>query len=140
VIAREWNAEGLLTAAGQTWVRLTVKSVLLRPTNAGLVEHDGELISKIPGDPIVDPDVFERLRAKYAARRRGRVAGEVGPGYVGTGIMRCGEPECGARLSARKGEGFYKGTDVRRAYYTCAKERRGAGRSTRTFGRLIGSC
>jgi hypothetical protein len=31
-------------------------------------------------------------------------------------------------MSARKGEGFYKGTDVRRCYYTCAKERRGCGR------------
>jgi site-specific DNA recombinase len=125
-IARDWNPDGLLTAAGQIWVRLTVKSVLLRPTNAGLIEHDGNLISKIPGESIVDPDKFERLRAKYAARRRGRVAGEVGPGYVGTGIIRCGA--CGARMTARKGDGVYKGTDVRRRYYTCAKERRGCGR------------
>jgi site-specific DNA recombinase len=125
-IAREWNAGGLLTAAGKTWVRLTVKSVLLRPTNAGLIEHDGDLVSKTPGEPVVDPDKFERLRAKYAARRRGRLAGEVGPGYVGSGIMRCGE--CGARMTVRKGDGFYQGTDVRRRYYTCAKERRGCGR------------
>jgi hypothetical protein len=30
-------------------------------------------------------------------------------------------------MSARKGEGYYKGTEERRRYYTCAKERRGCG-------------
>jgi DNA invertase Pin-like site-specific DNA recombinase len=108
VVAREWNEQGLLTAEGNTWVRLTVKSVLLRPTNAGLVEHEGALVATMPGEPIVDPTRFELLRTKYAARRKGRVAGEVGPGYIGTGIMRCGEPGCGAKLSARNGDGFYR--------------------------------
>jgi DNA invertase Pin-like site-specific DNA recombinase len=108
VIAREWNDEGLLTAEGRTWVRLTVKSVLSRPTNAGLIESDGELVATMPGDPIVDPTKFDLLRSKYAARRKGRVAGEVGPGYVGTGILRCGEPDCGTRITARNGDGFYR--------------------------------
>ncbi|WP_221464658.1 recombinase family protein [Actinophytocola algeriensis] len=108
VIAREWNDQGLFTAEGRRWVRLTVKSVLSRPTNAGLVESDGELVATMPGEPIVDPRKFDLLRSKYAARRKGRVAGEVGPGYVGTGIIRCGEPGCGARLTARNGDGFYR--------------------------------
>jgi hypothetical protein len=108
VVAREWNEQGLWTAEGNTWVRLGVKSVLLRPTNAGLIEHEGALVATMPGDPIVDPKMFELLRTKYAARRKGRVAGEVGPGYIGTGIMRCGEPDCGAKLSARNGDGFYR--------------------------------
>jgi DNA invertase Pin-like site-specific DNA recombinase len=108
VIAREWNDEGLLTSTGETWVRLTVKSVLSRPTNAGLIESDGELVATMPGEPIVDPRKFDLLRTKYAARRKGRVAGEVGPGYVGTGILRCGEPDCGTRITARNGDGFYR--------------------------------
>jgi DNA invertase Pin-like site-specific DNA recombinase len=108
VIAREWNGEGLLTAEGRTWVRPTVKSVLSRPTNAGLIESDGELVATMPGDPIVDPKKFDLLRSKYAARRKGRVAGEVGPGYVGTGILLCGEPDCGTRITARNGDGFYR--------------------------------
>lgn len=44
----------------------------------GLVESDGELVATMPGDPIMDPKKFELLRPKYAARRWGRVAGEVG--------------------------------------------------------------
>jgi len=108
VIAREWNDDKLLTAEGRTWVRLTVKSVLSRPTNAGLIESEGELVGTMPGEPIVDPNKFDLLRSKYAARRKGRVAGEVGPGYVGTGILLCGEPDCGTRLTARNGDGFYR--------------------------------
>jgi DNA invertase Pin-like site-specific DNA recombinase len=108
VVAREWNEQGLVTVEGNTWVRLAVKSVLLRPTNAGLIEHEGTLVATMPGEPIVDPKTFELLRTKYAARRKGRVAGEVGPGYIGTGIMRCGEHGCGAKLSARNGDGFYR--------------------------------
>lgn len=108
VIAREWNDEKLFTVEGRTWVRLTVKSVLSRPTNAGLVESDGELVATMPGEPIVDPNKFDLLRSKYVARRKGRVAGEVGPGYVGTGILLCGELDCGMRLTARNGDGFYR--------------------------------
>jgi hypothetical protein len=98
----------LFTVEGRTWVRLTVKSVLSRPTNAGLIESEGELVATMPSDPIVDPHKFDLLRSKYAARRKGRVAGEVGPGYVGTGILRCGESDCGTRLTARNGDGFYR--------------------------------
>ena len=36
------------------------------------------------------------------------MAGEVGPGYVGTGILLCGESDCGTRLTARNGDGFYR--------------------------------
>jgi DNA invertase Pin-like site-specific DNA recombinase len=108
VIAREWNDDKLFTAEGRTWVRLTVKSVLSRPTNAGLIESDGELIATMQGESIVDPKKFDLLRSKHAARRKGRVAGEVGPGYVGTGILLCGEPDCGTRITARNGDGFYR--------------------------------
>src|SRR5262249_46218013 len=116
-IAREWNAQGVRAANGREWIPTTVKSVMLRASNAGVIEHDGELGGRMPGEPIVDPRDFERVRAIYAARRRGRVAGEVGERYVGTGILRCGQPGCGRKLSARKAPDFYKGTEIYRASY-----------------------
>lgn len=126
-IAEAWNAQGLRTAAGRELVADTVKIALLRPLNAGLIEHEGKLIGRMPGEPIVDPKKFERLRALFAGRRRGRVAGEVGQRYVGTGILRCAK--CGRKLSAR--------SDPRRTYtdyreglagqYFCNKGRRGCG-------------
>ncbi|MEU3628200.1 hypothetical protein BS329_25320 [Amycolatopsis coloradensis] len=40
-IADEWNAAGLLTIMGKTWLPRQVGEVLLRPISAGLIEHDG---------------------------------------------------------------------------------------------------
>ncbi|WP_432850814.1 recombinase family protein [Amycolatopsis sp. CA-161197] len=122
-LANEWNAAGLRTALGREWIAVTVKSVLLRPTNAGLIEHDGRLVGRIEGEPIVDPDKFARLRAMYAARRRGRVVGE---SYVGTGILRCGH--CGTKLSASRKNTVHKDTGERSAVYFCNKQRRGCGK------------
>ncbi|MEV6624945.1 recombinase family protein [Amycolatopsis sp. NPDC051106] len=122
-LANEWNEAGLRTALGREWIAVTVRSVLLRPTNAGLIEHDGKLVGRIEGEPIVDPDKFARLRAMYAARRRGRVVGE---SYVGTGILRCGR--CEMKLSASRKDTVYKDTGERRAVYFCNKQRRGCGK------------
>lgn len=124
-IAAEWNERGVRAADGREWVAPTVRRVLLRATNAGLIEHEGVLVARIPGEPIVDLDRFERLRAKFAARSRGRVVGER---YVGTGILRCGSSECGITLSARPQESNYRGSDERRATYFCNKQRRGCGK------------
>ncbi|MCP3804964.1 recombinase family protein [Allokutzneria sp. A3M-2-11 16] len=122
-IANEWNAAGLRTALGREWIAVTVKSVLSRPMNAGLIEHDGKLVGRMEGDPIVDPEDFERLRAIYAARRRGRVVGER---YIGTGILRCWL--CRMKLSAAPKDTVYKDTGERRAVYFCNKQRRGCGK------------
>ncbi|UJW35674.1 recombinase family protein [Saccharothrix sp. AJ9571] len=122
-IADGWNAAGLLSAQGREWVAITVRSVLLRPTNAGLIEHDGKLVGRMDGEPIVDPDKFARLRSLYASRRRGRVVGEK---YVGTGILRCGL--CQTKMSASLKNTVYKDTAERRAVYFCNKQRRGCGK------------
>jgi DNA invertase Pin-like site-specific DNA recombinase len=122
-VADEWNADGLRTAAGRAWIAITVRAVMLRPTNAGLIEHGGELVGRIEGNPIVDPEKFARLRAMYAARRRGRTAGER---YGGTGILRCGR--CGAKLSASRKDTRYRDTGERRAVYFCNRQRRGCGK------------
>lgn len=122
-VADRWNAAGVRTAAGREWIAVTVKSVLLRPLNAGLIEHEGELVGRMPGDPIVDPEKFERLRAMFAARRRGRVHSDK---HVGSGIVRCGL--CGAKLSVSTTKELYKGSDERRGQYYCNRQRRGCGK------------
>lgn len=124
-LAEEWNAQGLRSVEGREWIANTVRAVLLRPTNAGLIEHDGELVGRIEGEPIVDPDQFARLRAMFAARRKGRRVGEVGVRYVGTGILRCGR--CGITLSARQQNTTYRDGKPRMTYF-CNKQRRGCGK------------
>lgn len=73
-IAKDWNGQGLRTVTGLTFQHVAIKQTLLRPKNAGLIEDDdGTLIGKLPGEPIIGMEKFERLRAKYAARGRGRI-------------------------------------------------------------------
>jgi DNA invertase Pin-like site-specific DNA recombinase len=122
-VADSWNEAGVRTAAGREWIAVTVKSVLLRPLNAGLIEHEGKLVARMPGDPIVDPKTFERLRAMFAARRRGRVHSDK---HVGSGIVRCGL--CGTKLSVSTTKEVYRGSDERRTQYFCNRQRRGCGK------------
>jgi site-specific DNA recombinase len=126
-IVREWNAEGLRTATGLEWTTRGLRELMLRPANGGLIEYDGQLVARMDGEPIVDPRVFERVRALYAGRRRGRTVGER---YVGTGILRCGR--CERTLSAKKlssvDAACYPGTEQRKAVYFCNPGRRGCGK------------
>jgi DNA invertase Pin-like site-specific DNA recombinase len=122
-IVKEWNEAGLRTSRGLEWIWITFREMMMRPTNAGLVEHHGVLVASMDGDPIVDPADFERLRSMFAARRRGRVAGR---DYLGTGILLCGW--CGAKLTSHPdGRKTYK-DGTKRASYFCAKEKRGCGK------------
>src|SRR3546814_13818242 len=41
-IAADWNERGILTSTGGTWEGPEVRSMLLRPRNAGIVKHRGE--------------------------------------------------------------------------------------------------
>lgn len=125
-IADRWNDRGLRTVEGRKWIRSTVKSVLLRPTNAGLIEHDGKLVARMKGEPIIDPDDFARLRALFATRRRGRRFGEVGATFIGSGIIRCGK--CGHKLYGQKqGKDSLYPDGMQRTIYRCTKQRRGCG-------------
>jgi hypothetical protein len=118
-----WNEAGVRTAAGREWIAVTVKSVLLRPLNAGLIEHEDKLVARMAGDPIVDPKTFERLRAMFAARRRGRVHSDK---HVGSGIVRCGL--CGTKLSVSTTKETYRDSEERRGQYFCNRQRRGCGK------------
>ncbi|RJQ81762.1 recombinase family protein [Pseudonocardiaceae bacterium YIM PH 21723] len=121
-VVREWNAAGLRSAVGNEWVSVSVRETLKRSVLGGVIEHEGKPVGRLAGDPIVDPEVHQRLRALFASRSRGRVVGER---YIGTGIVRCGE--CGTKLSARSMSGeFYKDGTKRRTY-GCSTHRRGCG-------------
>ncbi|MGH3797713.1 MAG: recombinase family protein [Pseudonocardiaceae bacterium] len=121
-ISQEWNEAGLRTATGKVWTPAGVRGVLVRPRNAGLVEHDGEIVGHMAGDPVVDPRDFERLRALLAGRKSGQRPGEH---YLASGIALCGQ--CGKALSGRPHVGVYPDGEKRRQY-GCTKARRGCGR------------
>jgi site-specific DNA recombinase len=101
-IAAEWNARGLRTTAGEEFEVSGVRQILERGRNAGLIEHNGKTVGREkdehgkPVETVVSEEQLERLRAKLAARRRGRpTTGE----HLLSGILRCGE--CGGPLTAQ---------------------------------------
>ncbi|OAP29021.1 hypothetical protein A4R44_00815 [Amycolatopsis sp. M39] len=121
-LAEEWNAAGLRTVTGGSFTPVQVREILLRPRNAGLVEHDGDFVGQMRGGAVVDPGDFDRLRTLFAGRTRGRQPGNA---YIGSGITTC--PKCGRRLSARPHVGEYPGGERRRQYH-CPKARGGCGK------------
>ncbi|MGH3795559.1 MAG: recombinase family protein [Pseudonocardiaceae bacterium] len=121
-ISREWNEAGLRTATGRLWIPAMVREVLLRPRNAGLIEHDGEVVGRMAGDPVVDSREFERLRVLLAGRKSGQRPGAY---YLASGIALCGV--CGKALSGRPHTGQYPDGDKRRQY-GCTKTRGGCGK------------
>jgi DNA invertase Pin-like site-specific DNA recombinase len=120
-VAAQWNAAGLRSAGERVWIPQSVRAVLSRARNAGLVEHDGVVVGQMPGDPIVERADFERLQALMSGRRRGRPPGER---YTASGVLRCGR--CGHRLTGRPHTGTYPDGVPRRQYH-CTKRSGGCG-------------
>lgn len=120
-IARDWNAAGLRSATGAEWSAVQVRQVLARGSNAGLIEHGGVTVGRMPGDPILDQELYDQVRAAFAGRRRGRVAGER---YLASGILLCGA--CGKPLSGRPHVGYHADGEPRRQYH-CPRGRGGCG-------------
>ncbi len=117
----ELNARGVLTSWGRSWTHAGLKQVLARPRNAGLVEYGGEIVSRLPGEPIISPEQHGRVMALYASRRPGRPASGI---YLCSGIAGCGL--CGHGLTGRPRDNMkpYPDGSVRRQYWC---QRRGYG-------------
>jgi len=119
-IARTWNAAGLLTTEGQEWVNNSVRDTLLRPTIAGRIEYQGELVSRLPGEPIIEERAWLRLKAKIDGRRRGR---PISDRYLATGLIRCGR--CGKTMNGQVARQTH---DTNPRYrYGCNGQRGGCG-------------
>lgn len=119
----ELNGRGIATSYGKPWTRAGLRQVLTRPRNAGRVVHLGAVVSSLPGEPILDGEVFDRLVAMYAARRRGR---PVSDAYVCSGTVRCGLCEHILTGRPRANMKPYPDGSVRRQYW-CQPRAQGGG-------------
>jgi DNA invertase Pin-like site-specific DNA recombinase len=122
-IARQWNYAGHRTprgasrgGGGNLWDPKTVRIVLLRARNAGLVEHKGKIVGKGNWEPIVSEDTW-----RAAVRILNDPARHSGPGpkpkHLLTGILICGV--CGGNrfIVAQPAN---SGRSRRRPVYKCA--------------------
>ena len=99
------NARGIPTAQGRPWTRPALKTLLTRQRNCGRIIYTDpvsgltSVVGRLPGDPIVSEEDFDRVIAIYAARRRGRPSS---PHYLCSSFAVCGQPGCGHILHGRR--------------------------------------
>ena len=121
---------GVMPATTPTGCRIEYEST---PVNCGRVTfktnpETGEraVVGRLPGEPIVAEEDFERVCAIFAARRRGRPTR-----YLCAAVAVCGAPGCGFPLygRARKELKLYTDGSMRRHYW-CVKSIGGCGKTS----------
>jgi DNA invertase Pin-like site-specific DNA recombinase len=134
-IAQEWNAAGLRGLNGQPWSPSTLSLFLRSPRNAGLRDHNGEIVLDADGQPVrgtwpplVDEDLWRTAQTVLNAPHRLR------PKKVKlhalTGVMRCGRVDGKKRCAGTLGGQYVRqagNQEAERAYalaYTCKVCRR----------------
>lgn len=127
-IRDEWRRRGIPTVSGGTWTISTVRRILLSPRNAGLRQHQGEVIGKAVWPAIIDRATWEKVRAilNDPGRRTNGVR-ETWKSYPLRGVLRCSE--CGRMLiSLHRRRLHTDGTEAEFRFYICKPESGGCGR------------
>lgn len=84
-IFMEWNARGITTSMGGRWRHITLRNVLARPRNAGLIEVDGQPAGDAIWPAIVPREEWQALRDLLLGRSRYTAP----RGLLGTGLFLC---------------------------------------------------
>jgi hypothetical protein len=124
-----WNKAGVLTTAGKPWQTSTVRQLLLRPLNAGLVQHQDRILTDENGDyvrteaaPLVPVDTYLALVALLKNPDRATTTtNEVR--WLSSGIAKCAADNYPLRTASRGG------AEDRVRVYRCTKP--GCGTSVR---------
>ncbi|NNC10353.1 recombinase family protein [Planctomonas sp. JC2975] len=101
-VAQRWNAEGVLTASGNRWEVTTVRQVLMRPSNAGLLVHHGVVVGD-GGAVIVDRTEWDAVVAIIEHPTRAATARGPKVRHLASGIVECSV--CHAPLRYRQQQG-----------------------------------
>lgn len=114
VLTDEAAARGIVTPVGVPFCRQTLRKVLLRPINAGIIEHNGEEVATMEGEPIIPVEQFRELQRMFRKRRRGRPVKYLCSGRY---VSRCGV--CGHYLTGRPRDHHrpYADGETRREYW-----------------------
>lgn len=101
-IVKRWNETGILTSRKGTWSNQSVRQVLRRPRNAGLMEEHGVILwdQKAVWDPLVDRATWEEVCAILSSPTRSTVDSRE-PRWLCAGLVRCGV--CGDVMRSASG-------------------------------------
>lgn len=129
-LAAELNARGVPTSTGAKWRQDTVRSLLMRPRNAGLMEHQGEVVGPASWPGIVPEDLWRAAvallsdparRTQYSSARK----------WLGTGLYLCGS--CGGPV---KVQSTSRARKPLRPVYTC-RARKHVARTCEEVDRIV---
>lgn len=107
-LARDWNAAGALTTAGNPWRHDNVREVLKNPRYAGLRTYRGEIVGPAVWPPLIDQETFEAARALLGMPER-RTTANTARKYLLPNLAVCGK--CGAKMTTghtRHGKRVYR--------------------------------
>lgn len=113
-IAKQWNAAGIRTTAGNEWHPSVVRNLLRNPRLAAIRLHHGEVVAKGKWPAIIDEPTHKRLAAVLAATPR---AARGRSPWVLTGFLRC--ELCDSTLVGNVDTGKHHPGRTRR--YVCRK-------------------
>jgi DNA invertase Pin-like site-specific DNA recombinase len=96
-LAKDWNARGLHHSTGTEWTYGALRRVLIRPRNAGLMEHQGKEIGAASWPAIVPEDSWRAVRAILTDATRRTTPGNERR-WLMSGLALCGV--CGRTVRA----------------------------------------
>lgn len=107
-LTRDWNVAGQITSMGFAWRNESLRRVLMRPRNAGLMEFRGEVVGKAAWPAIVPEEQWRAVKELLENPERRMNGGNVSRRWLGSGIYRCGV--CGDPLviAQTQGQRAYK--------------------------------
>jgi site-specific DNA recombinase len=111
-LAADLNERGLLSSTGAPWVGSSLRRMLKRPRNAGILQHRGEEAGPSKWDAAIDEPTWRSLRAVLDDPSRIPTASNVRK-HLGSGLYLCGV--CGEALTS-----FSKGSSSP-GKYKCRK-------------------
>lgn len=144
-ICDEWNASGVTTRAGKPWTHKTLKQYALNPRLVGWRTYKREVLRDADGEPVqglwepmVDLDLWERVRARLEGRKdtRVRIPRKGMRRYLLSGLLTCGK--CmGPMYAAPRTYQDKDGRGSRVHYYRCDRRGCGNGISGRGLDEMI---
>lgn len=129
-VRRAWLELGVRPPRGGVWKPETVRRTLLKPSNAGLIAHKGEILGPGKMEAIIDPETLEKVTTVLTGRSHLVQARYTGRENLLAGFIWCGV--CGNRmkvLALRDGAGGLKPT----SHVACLKDRGGCGHVKRNL-------
>jgi DNA invertase Pin-like site-specific DNA recombinase len=79
--------------SSREWTPTELRKMLLRPRNAGLIDHKGEIVGKAAWTPLVSEEKWRACKAVLERSER-RTTPSNARRWLGSGLYRCGSDGC----------------------------------------------